>query len=1071
MSTAVHESAVDLDKRAQKLASARKKLHTYRASRSSADSHPSHTRQPSPHKMPLTTEASTNTPAMPQHKREGSKGQEKDFEEPKMLKARHRRSDSQAHRRQRSSISLSTSGQGLSRPSVMGVFESPKEQEGPSSLISEEGQGGHDFGYEEAAARLSSFSFGSKPMPARGGSFPPKRRSHSRQPSAPLFDMAAAPLPSPTSPNRLSTPSSRPPSVLLTRPTPGLLPSPNSLAGPSRVGSPSSPPTPVRRRQHSHTRSNSISLPNLKLQNAQVRPTSLGVPISPGFSPLTSPVSPNGDIPGRPSRVGPLNGQRLKFEPSGRGAEAEKEREESRKQALEKLTGAPLEISRSRSPVVESPVNEISLPDLDDEDVESVASSARPLSGLGGSGSFSWSTQSSLSLPLSAGSSMSSPLAASPFSWASPTDERAFSDRPLSGIGFGLTSSLPAPVPIKEESLPSFGDFMSKQGKRPSMNRQLSALQEVDESEEDEDTELEDVKEEEEEEAQHSFWPSIIVPTLPTIHAQPAPVPASVVSPTGLRQLRLVSSVASSREASSPADSHRSFPIAHATSPPASISSALTHGPPSPTKSYGTIGRGRPKPVSMLQSEAEDTPKRTLPRKSTPGSGSRGSSISYKKDTSSSTGSADLGLTSPPAAIRPLGSPTKKTWGRPCPRPRGLAGDVGSGRVLNEVDEADEEYPFPRIPSGPSAPAQDKRLSIFSASSERVSSELSRESFEQSREQDRWRDVQLEMERENQQLRDDVEFWKGKSMGFEERYESERREGMVLRERVRKLGNRLSSISSLPTERQSFESSAHTAESRMVAEMREQLFQLTGKLEQERKAKELALAQLRMVMAPRNEKEVETEDAPELRCDRSESQRDSTPSIVTPDPDSRAPIFPAVTNPAHEQLSITSGAEKRLTPDLSTRFRGWGFPSGPQSTSSSTEGTQTSLAKKRESFFGLSNPLRRASSDDAPASRSGVDLPPFDIGLGTELGPDMHGQAKRVVSDPANPYSLSMPTIAPGKQSGGYVGFGLPQYPQPSVQARHHQEPEYGYGETTGVKKPLDFSRTCECCVGEVIEV
>ncbi|WVQ72817.1 hypothetical protein IAR50_002377 [Cryptococcus sp. DSM 104548] len=1071
MSTAVLESAVDSEKRAQKLASAKKKLQTYRASRSSADNHPSHTRQPSPHKMPLTTEASINAPPMPQHRREGSKGKGKDFEEPETLKARHRRSDSQAHRRQRSSISLST-GQGLARPSVMGVFESPQEQERPPSLISEEGPGGHDAGYEEVAARLSSFSFGSKAMPARGGTFPPKRRSHSRQPSAPLFDKASSPLPSPTSPNRLSTPSSRPPSLLLTRPTPGLLPSPTTFAGPSRVGSPSSPPTPVRRKHHSHTRSNSISLPNLKLQNAQIRPTSLGVPISPGFSPLTSPVSPNGDIPGRSSRVGPINGQRLKFEPSGRGAEAEKEREESRRQALEKLTGAPLEISRSRSPLIESPVNEISLPELDDEDVESVASSSRPLSGLGGSGSFSWSTQSPFPLPpLSAGSSTSSPLAASPFSWASPTDERSFSDRPLSGIGFGLPQSYPAPVSIKEEPIPTFSDFMSKQGKRPSMNRQLSALQEVDESEEDGDeNDLDDVKEEEEEaETQHSFRPPIAVPTLPTIQAKSAPTAETIVSPTGLRQLRLASSVTSPREVSSPADSLRSFSFPHCTSPPTSISSALTHGPPSPTKSYGTIGRGRPKPVSMMQTETGETPKRAMPRRAAPGSGSRGSSISYKKDTSGSTGSAEMGVTSPIAAMRPLGSPTKRTWGRPCPRPRGLAGDAGSGRVLNEVDETDEEYPFPRISS---APAQDKRLSLFSAPSDRASSELSRESLDQAREQDRWRDVQLDMERENQQLRDDVDFWKGKCMGFEERYESERREGLVLRERVRKLGDRLSSISSLPTERQSFESSAHTAESRMVAEMREQLFQLTGKLEQERKAKELALAQLKMLQASRLEKDVETDDEPGLRCDRSESQRDSTPSIATPEPDRCAPVFPAVTNPAHEQLSTTPDNEKRLTPDLSTRFRGWGFPSGPPSNSSSTESTKASLTKKRESFFGLSNPLRRASSDDAPATRAGVDLPPFDIGLGAEIAHEAHGQGKRVVSDPANPYSISMPIGASAQQFKGYPSFGsLPQYPQPSVQARHHQAPEYGYGGTAGVEGKLDFSKACECCMGEVIQV
>lgn len=315
-------------------------------------------------------------------------------------------------------------------------------------------------------------------------------------------------------------------------------------------------------------------------------------------------------------------------------------------------------------------------------------------------------------------------------------------------------------------------------GKRPTMNRQLSALQEVDESEEDEEKMLGNVQEEAEEE-------DTAAPVVPTIPPENAPQdPESAVSPSGLRELRLSSSISSPRHYKTPSSSDRySFPQS-LTSPPPSAGSI---GSSSPTKSYGTIGRGRPNRSNSdagMSNHRGPTPKRT-----TPSAGSRGS-ISYKKDASSS-GSKELGeliaspsLTSSPTVSGGNNSSIKGIWAntitrgmRPCPRVR-LTGDAGSGRVLTEVNEMEEEGSLERRHST-SARIDLARSSIESG---RPSSELSRDSLDRSY----WSDVQLDMERENESLRDELGFWKEKCRTLEERLDSERKESVVLRERVRK---------------------------------------------------------------------------------------------------------------------------------------------------------------------------------------------------------------------------------------------------------------------------------------------
>ncbi|OXH33781.1 hypothetical protein J008_02902 [Cryptococcus neoformans] len=1039
-------------------------------------------------KMPLTTEPSLNYGGAAAHERtEGSVKQVRDDTPKVPVQGQRHKAASQAHRRQRSSIALpsGTVSQGLARPSVMGVSEdqpgqtttalpTPVLEKSPIPQGDEQEQGkGHDGEYEQVAARLSAFSFAPKPA---AGTFPPKRRQPPRLGSQSILghELVSSPLSSPTSPRRFSNSSSRPPSLLLVRPSSNVLSPPRSAAGPS------SPPAQTKKKRHSHTRSNSISLPNIKLQNAASRPSSFNVLHSPSFGSPVSPTSPHGEP--RPSRLTGLNSQRLKFEPSGRGAEAEKEREESRRRALEKLTGSE---PRSRSPFVESPVAEISLPDLDDEDSSSVASSNRPLSGALGQPTFLWSNQPSssfLSLPPLLGSSSPSPLSASPFPGASPTDEQS-ADRPerWSGQSFGLPRDSVSMIGSKEDPLGYGMDVNDASiGKRPTMNRQLSALQEVDESEEDEAELLGNVQEEaavEEEEEQEEDRAALVVPIIPP---ETAPqVPESVVSPSGLRELRLSSSISSPRHYGTLSSSDiYSFPQSLTSPPPSAGYSSI--GSSSPTKSYGTIGRGRPNQSTIdadTSSHRGPTPKRTALNM-----GSRGS-LSYRKDASSSGGkelgeliasptptSTISGVNSPP--IKGMWTNTNTRGMRPCPRVR-LTGDAGSGRVLTEVNEMEEEGSLERRRSV-SAGIDLARSSIESG---RPSSEFSRDSLDRSH----WRDVQLDMERENESLRDELGFWKERCRKLEERLESERKESVVLRERVRKLGDRLSSISSLPTERSDiYSQSQQAAESRLMAEMREQLFTLTGKLQQEHRAKEMALVKLnglRDQIAAQGHHQLtectaqDEDSGDEILFSRSATSRETTPSLTPPQIDLPMPPVPTSSKPSSFTIDKIDESEspvsKRFTPDFA-RLKSWGFPATP---SIGSDHIPNSKEKKRESFFGLSKPLRRAPSDDGPRISQGIDLPPFVVDENTPgvfpvptagVFPPF-GVTVRAVSDPTSLQSFDKETIS------NLPGIGPAQFRIPTITVNDGG----GVFHAAGVMSNgiLDFRKGCKCCVGDVVEL
>ena len=811
--------------------------------------------------------------------------------------------------------------------------------------------------------RLSTFSFGSKAPanPIRLSPSPRPPPSSKRRYPPPTYP-TGSPGQSPT--KRLSTPSSRGPSLLVTRPTP-LAFSPIN-GPPTRTDSPGTPPSPAAqsKRRHLHTRSNSISLPNLKLSS---RPPSLGIPVSPSFP--QSPIFPGNSGASRPNNSSGIQGTRLRFEPSGRGAEAEKEKDEYRRKALEKLTGSPLpdeQLSNSGT--------EISLPELDDEDTSSVVSSViRPFSGNGGF-NFGRPTSSSSTPGLS---------------WSLLNEDSPPPGDRWSGYGFGLDKEdgLGFGLPLSaSSSTASIGlPLELVVTSRPSLQRNLSVLAEVEEPEEGEEGDAEDVLTTSPEMTAVAFSsPSDEPLDLP--HETPnatgrwveegarstESIPILAPTPSRLRQLHLVSSRSTTSNSNGTPQSAKK-PV-----------SGSQFTPGSPTKGYGMIGRGRPRPLALGTNNNVLSPEDVVPSvpasrsgtARTPqgatrkalgrGSRSKGSSISYvKDDSSSSTASASqtsLPISAPTSTSAPrewsnksesgsasascdasksvfFSPPMRKSndhsplltfspvstsprfsgWGnmprigpsRPCPRPKILAGlgsdSKGAGRILGEVDEMEEDeadfasvsgesqdhtavnmddtYRKTRVDQADGATstgfagvsAVTPRYPARSDTDDSTSSWLPQNAFPRDVAASfSWRDPRLELEMERDGLKEDVELWKARYQGLEERLELEKKEVGVLRDRVRKrehhsllplqsssqgdrwdylfrsrvggvkdraqadpplVGDRLSAVSSFHPSSQTIRDDR---DSSALTGMRTQLFALTAQMEQERKQREAA---------------------------------------------------------------------------------------------------------------------------------------------------------------------------------------------------------------------------------------
>lgn len=112
---------------------------------------------------------------------------------------------------------------------------------------------------------------------------------------------------------------------------------------------------------------------------------------------------------------------------------------------------------------------------------------------------------------------------------------------------------------------------------------------------------------------------------------------------------------------------------------------------------------------------------------------------------------------------------------RPCPRPKVLAGlslaDGGSRRVLDEVEEEGLQSGYSAF-GFPTSPMMDDPRS-----SEEMSGRDSMFGF-------RGSNFELEMERDG--LREEVDKWKDSYHDMEERWIAEKREVVLLRERLRK---------------------------------------------------------------------------------------------------------------------------------------------------------------------------------------------------------------------------------------------------------------------------------------------
>ncbi|ORX40169.1 hypothetical protein BD324DRAFT_263253 [Kockovaella imperatae] len=1189
--------------RAKKVAAAREKLNAFRASRSSgssassySSSSPNLSSQPS-FPDPLTTDITANILG-----KSGDRGppceNAEDEEHTRLKKPRsrgslttdHRRrlsGHTRTHSRQLSSVSGNTTSFGLARGNVIDLFDhaltfgsdlppfptgSSSEQTVPTPVTPVFSDGIDAFppnsSDEDRGAvkdRLSSFSFGAKP-PAHA-----LRSLSSPQPPPSVRRLAspsASPSSSPTRP--LTTPSAHGPSLLLTRPTP-LASSLSPSMGTSRSEGPLSPSsTPARSRRHSHTRSSSISLPNLKLAS---RPPSLGIPSSPSFP--TSPASPNTLIRSQPNPN--IQGTRLKFEPSGRGAEAEKEKEDYRRKALEKLTGSPV--------IPDEPASvfgmEIALPDLDDEDTASIASPVRPFSGVG---SFSFGRPASssytpgLEWPVGQDDHSPAEMRWSTFNLGSDKEE---------GLGFDLplatSFSTPAVSSIEPIGMPS----------RPSLQRNLSVLAEVEEPEEED----EPVK------AEICASPEMDVPSsvLESTHTTPKeaprqqqaePTPIVAPTPSRLRQLQLLSNHSSGSNA-------ESTPSAHSST---GQGSQVTPG--SPTKVYGTIGRGRPRPLALNSSASADTieasnalsPVRMTPqnasrRGATRGGRSRGSSISYVRDESTSSSVSATASTAYPASSSSLsrdwsdgssgdskiknafssqasvewspslvGSPPLSFgrfsgWGnmprsgpsRPCPRPKSIASlgadSKGAGRILGEVDEAEEDDLRCQVPPSAvddDAPAVIRRsprsfdpgLGLTGSHStslwprsDIILGPNAGSSFS-------WRDPQLELEMERDALREDVDIWKARCQGLEERLELEKKEVVLLRERVRKLGDRLSAVQSSHPSSHSPARDSH--DSSLLTEMRTQLFTLTAQLEQERREKQAAMSRAETLQSqlstthakpslllqpvPRLPLAIVTPATPlDPKCPPLVPQ--TTNFTPFADPIARHVPSPAPTSPASSPVAawtlpplpialppvdplndmsespLGSASDAHSPGDANLyRMRAWGFPSATKAASSSKS------RRNRDSFFGLSNPLQRNSVDHGGGDQ-GLDLPPIDLSLAVgEAERDTERLDRGAGSQPSDSQVRESPrprvpqsTSATSSVSSSVSFFSgyLPKFSSPPMGNRQDQNPSQhqqqqqrsmimkGKDDVKPVAPPcistapqkLDFRPGCRCCVGEVMEL
>lgn len=234
------------------------------------------------------------------------------------------------------------------------------------------------------------------------------------------------------------------------------------------------------------------------------------------------------------------------------------------------------------------------------------------------------------------------------------------------------------------------------------------------------------------------------------------------------------------------------------------------------------------------------------------------------------------------------------------------------------------------------------------------------------------------------------------------------------------VSDRLSTVSSLPP-RSPRRNTSTNEESRLVKEMRDQLFNLTSAYERERRDKESAqqrLAELEIQLSSTGTISTAQPgwgfapyppDLPIISYDRPVTFPSPSTPIVTP-------ATPVTFSPAQPE------SQSELD-DNSHRMKSWGFPSARSPIGRSPPKPAPKPYNKRDSFFGLSKVPKQPEYVEELDNHveGGVDLPPFVLpSTGSSVAALFQApKLSRAVSEPlATPSGLTFVwpnTGSPGK--------------------------------------------------------
>lgn len=255
------------------------------------------------------------------------------------------------------------------------------------------------------------------------------------------------------------------------------------------------------------------------------------------------------------------------------------------------------------------------------------------------------------------------------------------------------------------------------------------------------------------------------------------------------------------------------------------------------------------------------------------------------------------------------------------------------------------------------------------------------------------------IEEERESFREDVDGWRERCTGLEralreerERVEDERREGLLLREKVRKLSSRLEQQQTSgaagggphAASNQTEDQQLAAAQAKLIAEMRDQIFSLAAALERERLNKAAAAAGAGANGSP----SVSRNASPLLRA--LESQDANIAALSVNGPAAAAAATAAVTAAEDKTIkAVGSGGRHHNESATSSTASSYNFSSFSGSTFSGNVTEDTSVsADEYESVFGGKSPSSPAfnSTYASYASSSVAQTAPNSISIhGTSM--------------------------------------------------------------------------------------